>query len=90
MWVAVQVQGLLQLPHWLTNLPLRLLRLLPPCPQASLSQVSSLSGGRGINLLQELAAVLRRALTQQAPVREALYRGLLQVRWQPCCAAASV
>jgi hypothetical protein len=42
--------------------------------------VSSLSGGRGINLLQELAAVLRRALTQQAPVREALYKGLLQVR----------
>jgi hypothetical protein len=42
--------------------------------------VSSLSGGRGINLLQELAAVLRRALTQQAPVREALYNGLLQVR----------
>lgn len=48
--------------------------------QASLSQVSSLSGGRGINLLQELAAVLRRALGQQAPVREALYDGLLQVR----------
>lgn len=48
--------------------------------QASLSQMSSLSGSGGINLLQELSVVLRRALGQQAPVREALYKGLLQVQ----------
>ena len=47
--------------------------------QASLSQVSSLSGAVGVNLLHELVGVLRRALNQQATVREALYKGLLQV-----------
>lgn len=51
----------------------------PSCPQASLGQMSALSSGGGVNLLQELAGVLRRALTQQAPVREALYAGLTQV-----------
>eukprot|EP00775_Hariotina_reticulata_P011123 gene11123-11277_t len=49
------------------------------CSQASLSQMSSLSGAGGVNLLHELAGVLRRALNQQATVREALYKGLLQV-----------
>lgn len=56
----------------------------PSAQQASLSQVASLSSA-GINLLQELTGVLRRALSQQAPVRQALYAGLQQV-----CAAARV
>lgn len=30
-------------------------------------------------LLQELTGVMRRALSQQAPVREALYEGILQI-----------
>jgi hypothetical protein len=55
--------------------------LLASGVQASLSQMPALSGGAsGISLLQELSGVLRRALTQQAPVRAALYEGLLQVR----------
>jgi hypothetical protein len=41
--------------------------------------MSSLSAGRGVNLLHELTGVLRRALSQQAAVREALYAGILQV-----------
>ncbi len=48
--------------------------------QASLSQLGALSpGGAGLSLLQELAGFLRKALCQQAPVRAALYQGLLQV-----------
>lgn len=39
-------------------------------PQASLSQMSALSSGGGVNLLQELAGVLRRcALAHQPALR---------------------
>ncbi|GBF90249.1 hypothetical protein Rsub_03382 [Raphidocelis subcapitata] len=49
------------------------------CSQEPLSQMSALASGGGVNLLQELAGMLRRALTQQAPVREALYSGVTQI-----------
>ena len=46
--------------------------------QVSLSQLPSVSR-ESSNLLQELAAFLRRALSQQAVVKQALYHGLLAV-----------
>jgi FANCI helical domain 2 len=46
-----------------------------------MSQAQSLSGCGGVSLLHELLTVLRRALGQQAAVREALYTGLQEVRW---------
>ena len=46
--------------------------------QVSLSQLPSVSR-ESSNLLQELAAFLRRALSQQAAVKQALYHGLLAV-----------
>ena len=43
--------------------------------QVSLSQRESLSAaGSGASLLQELTSFLRRSLSQQAPVRAALYQ----------------
>jgi hypothetical protein len=36
--------------------------------------------------MQELTGVLRRALSQQAPVREALYEGILRVGAPSLCA----
>ena len=52
----------------------------------ALSQMAALASGGGVSLLQELAGVLRRALTQQAPVRAALYAGLSAVlRADPRC-----
>ncbi|KAK9902043.1 hypothetical protein WJX75_002333 [Coccomyxa subellipsoidea] len=48
--------------------------------QVSLSQCDSLSAaGSGASLLQELTGFLRRSLTHQAPVREALYLGMQEV-----------
>jgi hypothetical protein len=45
------------------------------CAQASLSQLSALaSGSAGVTLLQELTGFLRRSLSQQAAVRETLYK----------------
>lgn len=43
-----------------------------------LSQLPGVSGD-GSTLVMEFAAILRRALTQQAPVRQALYRGVATV-----------
>lgn len=46
---------------------------LPIC-QVSLSQCESLTAaGSGVSLLQDLTGFLRRSLTHQAPVQEALY-----------------
>lgn len=52
----------------------------PSSSQASLSQLCAISSeGAGLTLLQELLGLLRKALTQQAAVRIALYEGVLQV-----------
>eukprot|EP00884_Botryococcus_braunii_P018982 jgi/Botrbrau1/5768/Bobra.0134s0035.2 len=49
----------------------------PSSSQASMSQLSALtSGSGGLTLLQELTGFLRRCLSQQAVVREALYKGI--------------
>ncbi|BDA50979.1 probable fanconi anemia group I protein homolog [Coccomyxa sp. Obi] len=48
--------------------------------QVSLSQCESLTAvGSGVSLLQDLTGFLRRSLTHQAPVREALYLGMLNI-----------
>ncbi|CAL8466110.1 g5646 [Coccomyxa elongata] len=48
--------------------------------QVSLSQCESLTAaGSGVSLLQDLTGFLRRSLTHQAPVQEALYLGMLNI-----------
>jgi hypothetical protein len=75
-----------------TTAPFSRLRARPaatPNTQEPLSQMSALASGGGVSLLQELAGMLRRALTQQAPVREALYSGIGQVGAAAAAGAAS-
>ncbi|KAL3136619.1 hypothetical protein ABBQ38_005859 [Trebouxia sp. C0009 RCD-2024] len=50
---------------------LSLSQSLPASQQPSLS-----AGGGGVTLLHELMGLMRRSLTQQAPIREALYQGV--------------
>lgn len=58
---------------------------LPASQQPSLS-----AGGGGVTLLHELMGLMRRSLTQQAPIREALYQVLPQTAlwmslWMSVC-----
>ena len=52
---------------------------MPPEQASLLSQMSAVASGPNVSLLHELMGFLRKALGQQAAVREALYVGALQV-----------
>lgn len=51
----------------------------PSSSQASCSQQTKLPGPVGLNLFQELKGLLRRCLSQQARVKETMYKGLVKL-----------